>query len=292
MVHRRACEFACDVSIANSPPFGMASRALTTRFMMTCSSWPGSAFTWPSGWIRSDDQLDVFPDEAPEHTFYISHDGIQPENFWFQGLLSAEGHELPNQGRGPLPAFCISSILARIGLPREVPQEDLAVAHDHGQQIVEIMREAPGETADGFHLLGLPKLLFAHAEGILRPSAFESFVEITQCSLDRRHQTPEALLEYIVGGPLLHQVDGEFFALRARDEQEWHVGVQRPGQGERGGSVKSRDELSARMKLQPSCRARRETPREFACASVSQGMPASRKVAQISSRPRDCSRDG
>src|ERR1022692_832690 len=29
------------------PPFGMASRAFTTRFISTCSIWPGSALTIP-----------------------------------------------------------------------------------------------------------------------------------------------------------------------------------------------------------------------------------------------------
>ncbi len=33
------------VSMVTRPPRGMASRALTTRFMTTCSSWPGSAST-------------------------------------------------------------------------------------------------------------------------------------------------------------------------------------------------------------------------------------------------------
>ena len=33
------------VSIITRPPVGMASRALITRFMMTCSIWPGSATT-------------------------------------------------------------------------------------------------------------------------------------------------------------------------------------------------------------------------------------------------------
>ncbi len=35
------------------PPFGMASRALTARFMMTCSICPGSAFTCASAGSRT-----------------------------------------------------------------------------------------------------------------------------------------------------------------------------------------------------------------------------------------------
>ncbi len=41
---RRASTF--DVAIVSMPPVGIASRALTTRFMMTCSICPGSTFTF------------------------------------------------------------------------------------------------------------------------------------------------------------------------------------------------------------------------------------------------------
>ena len=40
------------VSIANPPPSGIASRAFTTRFMITCSTCPGSALTRPSAGSR------------------------------------------------------------------------------------------------------------------------------------------------------------------------------------------------------------------------------------------------
>jgi hypothetical protein len=35
------------VSIVSLPPFGIASRALTTRLTTTWEIWPGSAFTLP-----------------------------------------------------------------------------------------------------------------------------------------------------------------------------------------------------------------------------------------------------
>ena len=35
------------VSTVSRPPWGIASRELTTRLTMTCSIWPGSAFTRP-----------------------------------------------------------------------------------------------------------------------------------------------------------------------------------------------------------------------------------------------------
>ena len=53
----------------------MASRALTTRFMMTCSIWPGSAFTAPKSGSADDGQLDVLADQAAEHLLDVGHHG-------------------------------------------------------------------------------------------------------------------------------------------------------------------------------------------------------------------------
>ena len=43
-----SANFTLAVSIVNLPPCGMASRALITRFMMTCSIMPASTLTFPS----------------------------------------------------------------------------------------------------------------------------------------------------------------------------------------------------------------------------------------------------
>ena len=43
-----AVRSAFAVSRIRVPPVGIASRALTTRFMSTCWSWPGSARTFPA----------------------------------------------------------------------------------------------------------------------------------------------------------------------------------------------------------------------------------------------------
>src|SRR6266446_441089 len=78
------------------PPLGMASLALTTRFMMTCSSWPASARV--------------------------------------QRVAEAE-----------------------------VVEEDLGVSADDGEEIVEVVGDAAGEAADGFHFLRLTELIFEDA---------------------------------------------------------------------------------------------------------------------------------
>ena len=41
----------------------------------------------------------------------------------------------------------------------EIGEQQLAVPQNHRQQIVEVVRHAAGQPADGFHLLRLVKLL-------------------------------------------------------------------------------------------------------------------------------------
>ena len=43
---------------------------------------------------------------------------------------------------------------------RELSRGELAEAEDDGEQVVEVVRHAPGEQADGLHLLRLAQLLF------------------------------------------------------------------------------------------------------------------------------------
>ncbi len=48
---------------------------------------------------------------------------------------------------------------AHHGIRADPVQQELAVAGDHHEQIVEVVRDAAGQASDGFHLLGLAKLL-------------------------------------------------------------------------------------------------------------------------------------
>jgi hypothetical protein len=41
-------------------------------------------------------------------------------------------------------------------------EKQIAVAADHGEQVVEVVSDAAGHAAEGFHLLGLAKLAFEH----------------------------------------------------------------------------------------------------------------------------------
>ena len=59
------------------------------------------------------------------------------------------------------PAFMICSTGVAVGIVgAQAVQDQLAVAGDDGQQIIEIVRHAAGQHADRFHLLRLPQLIF------------------------------------------------------------------------------------------------------------------------------------
>ena len=51
---------------------------------------------------------------------------------------------------------------------RDDVQQDIAVADDNGQQVVEIVGDAAGHSADRLHLLGLPQLLFGSMQRLFR----------------------------------------------------------------------------------------------------------------------------
>ena len=113
---------------------------------------------------RNHDQLDVFADQASQHFEVFRDHRVQIENLGSQHLLAAEGQELAGERGGAVGGignFLRGPAHRRIGA--DALQQKLAVAGDHHQQIVEVVGNAAGQAADGFHLLGLAKLLFQRA---------------------------------------------------------------------------------------------------------------------------------
>jgi len=79
----------------------------------------------------------------------------------FLFAAAAEGEDLLDQRRGPLagPADLVQAFSRRVEADN-VHARQSAVRHDDGQKIVEIMGNATGQPANGFHLLPPPKLQF------------------------------------------------------------------------------------------------------------------------------------
>ena len=86
---------------------------------------------------------------------------IEVDLLWHQDLFAAERQQLLRQRRGTRPGlldFLEVGALPTVG--DAIGEQQLRVAEDRGEQVVEIVRDAAGEAADAFDLLGLRKPLF------------------------------------------------------------------------------------------------------------------------------------
>ena len=87
----------------------------------------------------------------------------------FDDLLPAQHQELARRGRRL--AWQLSGCLVDVGASwvagLQIVEDEVRVAEDDREDVVEIVRHSPGEAADRLHLLGLPELLLAHAQRLL-----------------------------------------------------------------------------------------------------------------------------
>ena len=97
------------------------------------------------------------------------------------------------------------------GIGADALQQKLAVSRDHHQQIIEVMGNAAGQTADRFHLLGLPKLLFERPmlSDILGEEFEESrIVFVANSSPGEPHGDGNAVLAHPIGNQPIEALRG------------------------------------------------------------------------------------
>ena len=65
-------------------------------------------------------------------------------------------------------------------------EQELAVAANHGEEVIEVVRDTSGEASDGFHFLRLAKLLagFLELDGALGDQLFKMFFVAAELLLD------------------------------------------------------------------------------------------------------------
>ncbi len=105
-------------------------------------------------------QDEVLSDETLEHALDAADELVQVDRPGLRRLLTAEAEQLPDQRSAPvdrLPDF--RDPAAALGVHPPVQQEHFRESGDRGQQVAEIVGDAPGEPADCLHLLTLVKLL-------------------------------------------------------------------------------------------------------------------------------------
>ena len=140
------------------PPDGIASRALSTRFRTTRSICPGSARTAP---LRPEhrDELDAVGQHGLEQAAHPLGHLVQVERLGLEHLAPAVGEKLTRELGGSLRADEHHlRVTDERTLQRQLPLQELGVAHDDDEAVVEVVGDAARELADGPELLLLAKL--------------------------------------------------------------------------------------------------------------------------------------
>src|SRR5262249_17468787 len=85
-------------------------------------------------------EIDVFADEAPEHAAQAGDELVEIEHAGLQDLAAAEGEELRGQGGGPFAGLhnLFDGMAVRV-LRAEIVEDELAVAGDDGEEIIEVV---------------------------------------------------------------------------------------------------------------------------------------------------------
>ncbi len=126
---------------------------------MTCSSCPGSARTAPSVGAQGVLELDVLADEAVQHLVQRLDDLVEAQHLRLEHLLAAEGEQLPGERRRPQRGRLDLLDVGALGvLGAEVLEQQVAVAGDGREEVVEVVRDAAGEPAHGLDPLRLAEL--------------------------------------------------------------------------------------------------------------------------------------
>ena len=150
------------VSIVSVPPSGMASRALTARFRMTCSTWTGSARTCggPAPGRRRHARC---PRRSAARSILVmpATTSLRSTPCGWSTCLRLKASSCRVSAGGALAAGCriSSSVLAdAASLPGAARAASSAVPDDRGQEVVEVVRDPARQAADRLHLLGLNEL--------------------------------------------------------------------------------------------------------------------------------------
>ena len=103
--------------------------------------------------------FDLFAERRPQQPRGIDDQGVDVGAARLQRLSTGEGQQMLGQVGAPRRGG--ADHVGDLGEMRPVLDrlaEDFDGAGDHGQNVVEVVRDAAGELADGFHLLRLPDL--------------------------------------------------------------------------------------------------------------------------------------
>ncbi len=105
-------------------------------------------------------QVHVLAKDPAEDLLETLDDGVQAHDARLDHLLPAEGEQLTSQRRGTIGGLADLLDIAPLGIVGpEVLQQQIAVARDHREQIIEVVRDPARQSPHGLHLLRLQELL-------------------------------------------------------------------------------------------------------------------------------------
>ena len=129
-------------------------------------------------------ELDRPAEQRLEQPARLGHDLVQIEAGQRERLAAAEGEQLARErraGLGRLPDLL--RVAAERAVVRQVRGEQLAVAADRGQRVVEVVRDTARQLSDRLQLLGVVQLVSQAVTLLLGPLAL---ADVEQVALDAR----------------------------------------------------------------------------------------------------------
>jgi hypothetical protein len=125
---------------------------------------PGIRLDGPESIRGCSHDQNVLADQAAEHFVQVLDQHVEVDHLGLKDLFTTERQEMPGQGCRPLRrGIDMLDVGPDLFFPPGIVQDHAAVALNHREQVIEVMRQATSQPAHCFHLLGLPQLLFEHA---------------------------------------------------------------------------------------------------------------------------------
>ena len=109
-------------------------------------------------------EFDLLADEAAHQHLEVRQHVADLQDLRTQRLAAREGEQLADEARRAVGVLLdLHDVLeGRIGRP-VIGEQQVRIADDRGQHVVEVMRDAAGELADRLHLLRLREILLQRA---------------------------------------------------------------------------------------------------------------------------------
>ena len=141
------------------PPGGVASAEFTTRLTSSCSICTGSTRTGCTPDPSSSCELDVVSDQAREDRAEVLDEAVELGRARLEHLAPAEREQLSGEGgRAIRGTVDLVGVMVLDAPRRDMREQQLRVAADRGEQVVEVVCDAAGEPADALEPLRAPQV--------------------------------------------------------------------------------------------------------------------------------------